>query len=74
MASDRLLIDHRWFNGQPGALIYRHDQMEDALALSVANDRIKGIFALRNPEKLAALPCRVVDRVDKSAKPAVGPP
>jgi RNA polymerase sigma-70 factor (ECF subfamily) len=52
--SDRLRMDHCWFNGQPGALIYRNDQLEVALTLSVDDNQISRLFALRNPEKLAA--------------------
>jgi RNA polymerase sigma-70 factor (ECF subfamily) len=51
---DRLRIDHRWFNGQPGVLIYRNDQLQVGLAVSVADNQISRLFALRNPEKLAA--------------------
>lgn len=46
------LVD-RWFNGQPGVLIYQDNQLLVALSLSVAKNMISHIFALRNPDKLA---------------------
>lgn len=46
-------IVHQWFNGQPGVLIYQDNQLQVALCLSVAENRISHLFALRNPEKLA---------------------
>jgi RNA polymerase sigma-70 factor (ECF subfamily) len=50
---DDIRIEHRWFNGQPGALIYLNSALQVALELSLAGEQINQIFALRNPEKLA---------------------
>lgn len=52
---ERVHMATRWFNGQPGMLILLDGQPLVALSLAVEDDRISRIFALRNPEKLAAL-------------------
>lgn len=43
-----------WFNGQPGVLIYQHQQLRVALSLSLTESGISHVFALRNPDKLTA--------------------
>ncbi|MDP0490426.1 MAG: RNA polymerase sigma factor SigJ [Verrucomicrobiota bacterium JB023] len=47
-----IIIENRWFNGQPGVLIYQNNQLAVALCLSVTRNTIDQIFALRNPQKL----------------------
>jgi RNA polymerase sigma-70 factor (ECF subfamily) len=47
-------IVNQWFNGRPGVLIYQDGQLLVALSLSVTKDTIDHIFAMRNPNKLAA--------------------
>lgn len=44
----------QWFNGQPGVLIYQQGQLVAALCLALEKGIITRLFALRNPEKLAA--------------------
>lgn len=51
---ENVRIVHQWFNGQPGVLIYQGNQLQVALCLSLAESRISHLFALRNPDKLAA--------------------
>lgn len=46
----------RWFNGVPGVLIYENGKLHTALSASIADGRITGIYALRNPDKLAPFP------------------
>ncbi|MGK4006785.1 RNA polymerase sigma factor SigJ [Sorangium sp. So ce1036] len=45
----------RWFNGSPGLLVYGEARLVVALTVSVDAGVIRGIYAHRNPEKLAAL-------------------
>jgi len=47
-------ITDQWFNGQPGVLLYQDSQLVVALSFTVEDGMISQIFALRNPEKLAA--------------------
>lgn len=47
-------ITERWFNGGPGAVIFAGDQPLAALRLEVEPGAIHRIYAMRNPEKLAA--------------------
>lgn len=47
-------IEPRWFNGRPGLLVYEGGVLTTALSVGVAGGRIARIFALRNPDKLAA--------------------
>ncbi len=49
------MVSH-WFNGVPGVLIYDNGRLNTALTASVAHGRITGIYALRNPDKLAPFP------------------
>jgi hypothetical protein len=44
----------RWFNGSPGLLVYDEDRLVAAVSMSVDAGVIRGIYAHRNPEKLAA--------------------
>lgn len=43
-------------NGQPGFLRYVEGRLESAQSLVVDGERIVGIYAVRNPDKLAGLP------------------
>ncbi|MFZ5876775.1 MAG: RNA polymerase sigma factor SigJ [Nitrospirota bacterium] len=47
-------VNPRWFNGAPGVLIYEGGQLATALSVAIENGTIQRIYALRNPEKLAA--------------------
>lgn len=49
-----LHIAGQWFNGQPGVLLYQDGGLLAAISLAVEGELITGIFALRNPQKLAA--------------------
>ncbi|MFT3992471.1 MAG: RNA polymerase sigma factor SigJ [Luteolibacter sp.] len=51
---ESIRIVHQWFNGQPGALIYQCNRLQVALCLSIDENRISHLFALRNPGKLSA--------------------
>lgn len=44
----------RWFNGVPGVLVYENNHLVTALSLAIESSTIHRIFALRNPDKLAA--------------------
>lgn len=44
----------RWFNGVPGVLIYEAGRLVVALSVAIQSGRIHRIYALRNPDKLAA--------------------
>lgn len=55
-AAPSVAIVPHWFNGVPGVLIYNHGQLNTALSASIADGRITGLYALRNPDKLAAFP------------------
>lgn len=39
-------------NGQPGLAAYLHDEMVSLFSLDIADGRIKGIYVMRNPDKL----------------------
>lgn len=49
------IVPH-WFNGVPGILIYHDGHLNTALSASITDGRITGLYALRNPDKLAAFP------------------
>jgi RNA polymerase sigma-70 factor (ECF subfamily) len=49
------MVPH-WFNGVPGVLIYDNGRINTALTASIADGRITGLYALRNPDKLAPFP------------------
>jgi RNA polymerase sigma-70 factor (ECF subfamily) len=53
-----LRVDHRivLLNGEPGLLRYVDGQLESAQAIVTDGSRIVAIYAVRNPDKLAALP------------------
>lgn len=44
----------RWFNGVPGVLIYESGALVTALSVAIDAGAIHRIYALRNPDKLAA--------------------
>ena len=46
----------RWFNGVPGALVYESGALVTALSVAIDAGAIHRIYALRNPDKLAAFP------------------
>jgi RNA polymerase sigma-70 factor (ECF subfamily) len=43
-------------NGEPGLLRYVDGKLESAMALATDGERIVGIYAVRNPDKLAGVP------------------
>jgi RNA polymerase sigma-70 factor (ECF subfamily) len=43
-------------NGQPGVVVYDHGQVFGVLSMDVAGGRIRNIYIIRNPDKLALLP------------------
>lgn len=43
----------QWFNGSPGILIFENDRLATAITLDIDAGRIQGIYAIRNPDKLA---------------------
>jgi len=43
-------------NGEPGLLRYVDGKLESAMALTTDGERIVGIYAVRNPDKLAGVP------------------
>ncbi|WP_206956419.1 RNA polymerase sigma-70 factor [Trinickia acidisoli] len=47
---------HALINGEPGLLRYVGGQLESALAFATDGERIVGIYAVRNPDKLAHIP------------------
>lgn len=44
------------FNGAPGLLLYENQTLSTALTIEASNDHIVSIYAVRNPDKLMALP------------------
>jgi len=53
-ARDTAKVLTRWFNGVPGVLIYENDHLVVALSVAIESGAIHRIYALRNPDKLAA--------------------
>ncbi len=53
---DTVAMVPHWFNGVPGMLIYENRELTTALTVAIGNGRIAAVYALRNPEKLAAFP------------------
>jgi len=51
MAPDLTILE-RTVNGQPGLVAQQDDVIVTVFAFEVAGDRIKRIWAVRNPEKL----------------------
>jgi len=51
MAPDLTILE-RTVNGQPGLVAQHDDVIVTVFAFEVAGDRIKRIWAIRNPEKL----------------------
>jgi RNA polymerase sigma-70 factor, ECF subfamily len=47
-----LIVLERTVNGQPGLVVQREGVTEAVIAFDIADDRIKHIWAVRNPEKL----------------------
>jgi RNA polymerase sigma-70 factor (ECF subfamily) len=43
-------------NGQPGIVVYHHGQVFGVLSIDVAEGRIRNIYIVRNPDKLALFP------------------
>jgi RNA polymerase sigma-70 factor (ECF subfamily) len=43
-------------NGEPGLLRYLNGQLESVLSCATDGERITGIYAMRNPDKLAGVP------------------
>lgn len=52
-AETDVVVELRWINGAPGALLIEDGRLTTALSLSLAEGLIERVFAQRNPEKLA---------------------
>ncbi|GAB4003554.1 hypothetical protein GCM10029992_45730 [Glycomyces albus] len=50
-------LDYRTVGGAPAALLYREGQIVSVLVLDLTaeGDRVAGVYAVTNPEKLAHL-------------------
>ena len=46
--------ESRWYNGGPGLILYENDKPITAFSLKIEEGRLDTIYALRNPDKLAA--------------------
>lgn len=51
-AEDDVRVEISWFNGAPGLLIYQSGIPVSAFQFEVAQGKIRGIYVLRNPDKL----------------------
>ena len=51
-ATDRAVFLERTVNGQPGLVVQQDGEIVTVFAFDVAGDRIRRIWAVRNPEKL----------------------
>jgi RNA polymerase sigma-70 factor (ECF subfamily) len=47
---------HAEINGQPGVITYQNGKVFGVLSLDVAGGRIRNIYIVRNPDKLAQIP------------------
>ena len=52
----QLVYRHALINGESGLLRYLDGKLESAMAFAIDGERITGIYAIRNPEKLAHVP------------------
>ncbi|MCB1121634.1 MAG: RNA polymerase sigma factor SigJ [Verrucomicrobiae bacterium] len=50
-------MEMRRFNGLPGLLLFEENTLTTAISLKVEDGKIQGIYALRNPDKLAPFSC-----------------
>jgi RNA polymerase sigma-70 factor (ECF subfamily) len=57
----KLVYRHALINGEPGLLRYIDGKLESAMALATDGERIVGIYAIRNPDKLTG----VAQRLDR---------
>ncbi|MBG9388449.1 RNA polymerase sigma-70 factor [Caenimonas aquaedulcis] len=53
---DRLVYRIATINGQPGLVRYFDGQVESVLSCETDGERVVGIYAMRNPDKLAGVP------------------
>jgi RNA polymerase sigma-70 factor (ECF subfamily) len=53
---DQLVYRMATINGEPGLLRYLNGKLESALSCATDGERIVGIYAMRNPDKLAGVP------------------
>lgn len=58
---NRLRIESRWFNGQPGILVFQDAHLVAALSAAIRAGKIFRLYALRNPEKLAPFGTALVE-------------
>ena len=56
---ENIEISFATINGQPGMLTYADGVLDNAIGIDVADGKIAVIYAVRNPEKLGALPSRL---------------
>ena len=52
----QLVYRHALINGESGLLRYLDGKLESAMAFAIDGERITGIYAIRNPDKLAHVP------------------
>lgn len=52
---DQTVYRHALINGEPGFLRYVDGKLESAMALATDGERVLGIYAVRNPEKLTGI-------------------
>jgi RNA polymerase sigma-70 factor (ECF subfamily) len=52
----QMVYRHALINGEPGVLRYVDGKLESAMALATDGDKITGIYAIRNPDKLTHVP------------------
>lgn len=58
---DQTAYRHALINGEPGLLRYVDGKLESAMAIAIDGERIVGIYAVRNPDKLVSIPQTNVD-------------
>ncbi|HEX8747508.1 MAG TPA: hypothetical protein VF717_09935, partial [Pyrinomonadaceae bacterium] len=54
----RLSIRPTMVNGQPGFVTYWDDRLVNVLSLDIADDQIRAVYIVVNPEKLRGLTAR----------------
>lgn len=52
---DQTVYRHALINGEPGFLRYVDGKLESAMALATDGERVLGIYAVRNPDKLTGI-------------------
>jgi RNA polymerase sigma-70 factor, ECF subfamily len=55
LAADDYTVSPSEINGQPGFVVWFRDRVDSVWTLQIADDRVAGIHAVRNPAKLGAV-------------------